>query len=147
MPIPVEAQNKAKEIIMAGLRAQDHGNVQFIAIRAEPMLDQYDEEFLNVSVIYEGRREDLKHRLLGSLNRQIKDKLLAAGIGHVPSVSYIDKTEDSEWSQPAAADPPDRQAGMNGLGRPHHHRPTAYHTTPAQYSTNGMRHSAHRDSE
>ena len=110
MSIPVEAQNKAKEIIMAGLRAQDHGNVQFIAIRAEPMLDQYDEEFLNVSVIYEGKREDLKHRLLGSLNRQIKDQLLAAGIGHVPSVSYIDKTEDSEWSQPAAADPPDRQA-------------------------------------
>ena len=46
MSIPVEAQNKAKEIIMAGLMAQDHGNVQFIAIRAERMLDQYDEEYL-----------------------------------------------------------------------------------------------------
>ena len=110
MSIPVEAQNKAKEIIMAGLKAQDHGNIQFIAIRAEPMLDQYDEEYLNVSVIYEGMRDELKHRLLGSLHRQIKDQLLAAGIGHVPSVSYIDQTEDSQWSQPAAAHPLDGPA-------------------------------------
>ena len=61
-------------------------------------------------MIYEGTRDELKHRLLGSLHRQIKDQLLAAGISDVPSVSCINQTEDSQWSQPVAAHLPDEPA-------------------------------------
>ena len=93
MAIPLETQEKAKKIILAGLRAQAHGSVQFCDVHAEVARNAEDDEFLDMRAIYEGPREDLNFRSLIALHDEIRSQLVEIGILHVPSVSYIPKTE------------------------------------------------------
>ena len=51
MTISLETQEKAKEIILAGLRAQSHGSVRFCDAEAEVTWNAIDEEFLDLSII------------------------------------------------------------------------------------------------
>lgn len=109
MAISLEAQEKAKSIILAGLRAQSHGSVQFCDVRAEVKLNAIDEEALFVSAIYEGHREDLNVRQLLALHEEIEPQLLDVGILTIPVVSYIPKFEyDQLLAERAAARPWDR---------------------------------------
>ena len=109
MTFSLEMQEKAAEIIRSELTSQLTGRVRIDSIRATPMLDATDDEFLQVSVVYEGNRKDLDPGLLNGLHQQIKPRLLALGIRTVPSVSYIPKTEDGSWSEVAAVRPPDER--------------------------------------
>ena len=95
---PREAQEKAKDIIRADLDAQFRGKVRFGSIRITPRPGPDDEEYLDVLVVYDGRREDLQAQVLNSLYERIGDDLRVIGIDKTPSISYRDKTEDSEWS-------------------------------------------------
>ena len=96
MTISTETQERARKIIRAGLDAQFKGRVRFADIRSSPMLDQDDEEFLNVSVIYEGDRKGLEPHLCNSLYQGIRDQLVDIGIRTVPSISYVDRADDSK---------------------------------------------------
>ena len=110
MTISLETQEKAKEIILAGLRAQSHGSVRFCDIHAEVARNAEDEEFLDMRAIYEGPREDLDFRSLIALHDEIRPHLHEIGILHVPSVSYIPKSEyDRLQSEMSAARPYDRR--------------------------------------
>ena len=93
MAIALETQEKAKMIVLAGLRAQAHGSVRFCDIWAEVARNAEDEEFLDMRAIYEGPYEDLNMRALIALHREIRPQLREIGIHHVPSVSYIPKSE------------------------------------------------------
>lgn len=93
MAISLEIQEKAKQIILAGLRAQAHGSVRFCDIHAEVKLNAIDEEALFVSAIYEGSREDLNIQSLIALHGEIEPQLLDAGILNIPVVSYIPRFE------------------------------------------------------
>ena len=109
MAISLETQEQAKKIILAGLRAQSHGSVRFCDARAEVAWNAIDEEFLDVSVVYEGPREDLNFRLLISLHDAIEPELCEIGLQQIPSVSYIPRVEyDRLLSEKAAARPWDR---------------------------------------
>lgn len=110
MAISLEIQEKAKEIILAGLRAQAHGSIRFGDIEAEVAWNAIDEEFLDVSVIYEGPHEDLNIHALNALHGMIEPQLLEIGILQIPSVLCIPKFEyDRLLSERAAARPWDRQ--------------------------------------
>ena len=98
MVITTEAQEKAKDIIRADLEEQFRGKVRFSSIRITPRPGPDDEEYLDVLVVYDGRREDLQAQVLNSLYERIGDDLRVIGIDKTPSISYRDKTEDSEWS-------------------------------------------------
>ena len=91
MAISLETQEKAKQIILAGLRAQSHGSVRFSDIHATVRLNADDEEFLDVIVFYDGKREELNARLLNSLHSGIEPQLLEIGVLHIPAVSYTDR--------------------------------------------------------
>ena len=91
MAISLETQEKAKEIILAGLRAQAHGSVRFCDIHAMVRLNAEEEEFLDMLVIYEGPREEMNIRQLNALHGEVQPQLIAAGILHVPSVGYSDR--------------------------------------------------------
>ena len=106
MALSLAVQEKATEIIRSELTSQLIGKVRIESIRATPMLDATDDEFLQISVVYDGNRKDLDPRLLNGLHQQIKPRLLALGIRTVPSVSYIHKTEDGPRSEMATARPP-----------------------------------------
>ena len=79
MAIALETQEKAKAIILAGLRAQAHGSVRFCDIHATVRLNALDEEFLDVLVIYEGPREEMNIRQLNALHGEIEPQLTEAG--------------------------------------------------------------------
>ena len=104
MAISLEIQEKAKAIILAGLRAQAHGSVRFCDIHATVRLNAEDEEFLDVVVIYEGPREDLNVHHLNALHGEIRQQLIEAGVLHVPPVGYTDRASyDQMLSEMAAA--------------------------------------------
>ena len=105
MVITTEAQEKAKDIIRADLDAQFRGKVRFGSIRITPRPGPDDEEYLDVLVVYDGRREDLQAQVLNSLYERIGDDLRVIGIDKNPSISYRDKTEDGEWSEPVRVSP------------------------------------------
>lgn len=110
MVIALETQEKVKEIILAGLRAQSHGSIRFCGIHAEVELNAVDEEALFVSAIYEGRREDLNIRQLNALHGEIEPQLLDAGLLTIPVVSCIPRREfDQMISERAMARPWDRK--------------------------------------
>ena len=110
MAISLEVQEKAKEIILAGLRAQAHGSVKFRDIHATVRLNAIDEEFLDVVVIYEGPREELNVHQLNALHGEIEPQLSESGVLQIPSVGYTDQASyDQMLSDLAAARPWDRQ--------------------------------------
>ena len=109
MAIALETQEKAKEIILTGLRAQSHGSVRFCGVQAEVAWNAIDEEFLDVSVVYEGPRDELDLRSINALYGEIEPQLLEIGILQIPSVSCIPKADhDRPLSEKAAARPWDR---------------------------------------
>lgn len=105
MAITAEALEKAQNIIRDGLDAQFLGKVSFDSVRITPRPGPDDEEYLDVLVVYDSRDADLAAQLLNSLYERIGDDLRAIGIDRSPSISYRDKTEDSEWSDLVQARP------------------------------------------
>ena len=93
MAISLETQEKVKEIILAGLRAQSHGSVRFCDIDATVRLNAEDEEFLDMRAIYEGPLEDLNMYQLLALHEETEPQLLEIGFLTIPVVSYIPKFE------------------------------------------------------
>ena len=106
MTIALETQEKAKQIILEGLRSQSHGSVRFCDIHATVRLNALDEEFLDTLVIYEGPRQEMNIRQLNSLHGEIGPQLIEAGLLEIPSVSYTDRASyDQMLAEMAAARP------------------------------------------
>ena len=103
MAISLDTQEKAKEIILAGLRAQAHGSVRFCDIHATVRLNAIDEESLDMVVIYEGPREELNIHSLVSLHGEIRPQLIEAGVLQIPSVSYTDQASYEQMLSEVAA--------------------------------------------
>lgn len=111
MAIPLETQEKVKEIVLAGLRAQSHGSVRFCDIWVEVARNAEDEEFLDMRAIYEGPLEDLNVHQLLALHEETEPQLLEINFLTIPVVSYIPKFEYGQLrSEMAAA----RQQGRRG---------------------------------
>ena len=109
MSISLETQEKAKQIILDGLSAQSHGSVKFYGVQAEVAWNAIDEEFLDVSVVYEGPRDELNLRSINALYGEIEPQLLEIGILQIPSVACIPKADyDRLLSEKSAARPWDR---------------------------------------
>lgn len=110
MAISLETQEKAKRIILAGLRAQPHGSVRFCGIHADVRLNAEGEEFLDTRAIYEGPYRELNMRRLNALYSEIDPQLREIGIPTVTSVGYIPKAEyDRLLAEKTAARPWDRK--------------------------------------
>ena len=98
MTITAEVLEKAQNIIRDSLDAQFQGKVSFDSISITPRPGPDDEEYLDVLVVYDSGDEDLVAQLLNSLYEGIGDDLRAIGIDRNPSISYRERTENSEWS-------------------------------------------------
>ena len=98
MAFNTETLEKAQNIIKDGLDAQFQGKVSFDSVHITPRPGPDDEEYLDVLVVYDSRDEDLVAQLLNSLYEQIGEDLRAIGIDRSPSISYRDRTENTEWS-------------------------------------------------
>ena len=94
MTISAETQDGAKDVIRRGLKSHFKGKVSFADVHASAMLDQDQDEFLNVLVVYEGDYKRLDARLCNSFYQEIKDQLFAIGLCTVPSISYVGRADD-----------------------------------------------------
>ena len=135
MAISLEIQEKAKQIILAGLRAQSHGSVRFCDIHATVKLNAIDEESLDMVVIYEGPREDLNIQSLISLHGEIRPQLIEAGVLQIPYVGYTDRASYDQMLLPRRQRPAHGTGKTNALARPHRNRSLANHYTASQYPT------------
>ncbi len=98
MVMTTETIQKAQDIIMKGLDTQFRGKVCFDSVDITPRPGPDDEEYLDVLVIYQSEDGNLAAPLLNSLYENIGVDLRAIGIDSIPSISYRDRTENSEWS-------------------------------------------------
>lgn len=89
MPISPTAQSTAEDIIRSYLNEELAGQVRIVKVLSSPRFGQDDEEFLDVSVIYEGRREALNPDVLNAVYHNISPQLLDNGVDHAPSIGYI----------------------------------------------------------
>ena len=96
MTISDEIQKKAKHVIWNGVNSHFKGKVRFADIYASPMLDQDEDEFLNVLVVYEGDRKGLEPHLCNSLYQEIRGQLFDIGLSTIPSISYVEKADDGK---------------------------------------------------
>ena len=114
MVTPQETHERAKGIIQQGLDTHFQGKVRFHEVRITPRWGADDEEYLDVQVIYVGKPSDLNPGLLNSLYGAIESDLRAVGVEKIPTISYREKTEDSEWSEPVRAILPEEQSRCAG---------------------------------
>lgn len=96
MPISPTAQSAAEDIIRSYLNEELAGQVRIVKVLSSPRFGQDDEEFLDVSVIYEGQREALNPEVLNAVYHNISPQLLENGVDHAPSIGYI---PNHEWEQ------------------------------------------------
>ena len=96
MPINPTAQSAAEDIIRSYPTNQLAGQVHIVKVLSSPRFCQDDEEFLDVSVIYEGQREALNPEVLNAVYHNISPHLLDIGVDHAPSIGYI---PNHEWEQ------------------------------------------------
>ena len=109
MTITSETQEKAKQVIWEGLDSHFKGKIRFSEIRADAMLDQEENDFLNVLVVYEGDRKGLEPRLCNSLYSEIRGRLLDVGLQTIPSISYVDTRDDVKRTNSASMKGPSAQ--------------------------------------
>lgn len=94
MTVPMELQEKAREIIKDVLDAKFKGKSSFPKIRIKTCLDEIGEEYMYVVVVYTGAYEDLETRLLLDAYDEMIPSLEDAGIQRWPCISYRPKEED-----------------------------------------------------
>ena len=99
MLMTTETLQKAQEIIKNGLDTHFRGTVCFDSVDITPRPGPDDEEYLDVLVVYQSEDGHLAAHLLNSLYGRIGVDLRAIGIDSSPSISYRDRTENSEWSK------------------------------------------------
>lgn len=70
----------------------------FDEIHVIPRLDEWDEEYLEVRVVYDGDSGLLDPNWINGLYWQMQPELLELGVTNFTSEAYIDKAEIVEWT-------------------------------------------------
>lgn len=70
----------------------------FDQIYAIPRLDEWDEEYLEVRVVYDGDGGLLDPNWINGLYWQMQPELLELGVTNFTSEAYIDKAEITDWT-------------------------------------------------
>ena len=96
MPITEQELQRVKEIILDGAKTHFPPNVQFQDANVTVKLDAYDEEFINVELLYIADNPVLDGHLMNTLFRVIDEPILASGITAHTLVRYID-INDPTW--------------------------------------------------
>lgn len=106
MPITDAEQKAAERIIKSYLDEHLPSQIRIFTVKATPQF-AYDDEFLDVSVIYEGDRRHLDPAMLNRVFHNIEPQLVDQGIDHIPSIGYAPRHQwallpGNEWALPAS---------------------------------------------
>ena len=70
----------------------------FDEIHVNPRLDEWDEEYLEIRVVFDGDGDLLEPSWLNGLYWQMRPELLDLGVTNFLADSYIDKAEIADWT-------------------------------------------------
>ena len=98
MPITELEMEKVKEIILDGAKSHFPPTVQFKDANVTVKLNAYDEEIIDVELLYDADNPVLDGHLMNTLFRVIDEPILASGITAHTLLHYID-INDPTWQQ------------------------------------------------
>ena len=87
--------NAAEDNIKILLDQAFEGKIVFGPIKAELTVDQYGDDNLDITVVYEGDYELLDPEKLNSVSSELVNVLACLGFHNIPTESYIAKAEHS----------------------------------------------------
>ncbi len=99
MVVPSSTANAAEDNIKILLDQAFGGRIVFGPIKAELTVDQYGDDNLDITVVYEGDYELLDPGKLNRVSSELVNVLACLGFHNIPTESYIAKAEHSEWSE------------------------------------------------
>ena len=91
--VSTEDLEKVRAITETLLRERFEDEFVFDPIVVRATLDQYGEDFLDISVVYDGDQENLDPRWTAHLIGMIRDKMEEVGLTAFPSPSFIPRRE------------------------------------------------------
>ena len=97
MPITEREMASVKAIILDGAKTHFPPAVQFHDANVTVRLDAYDEEFLDVELLYTAPNPVLDGHLMNTLFRVIDDPIRAAGITARALVGYTEINDPTRW--------------------------------------------------
>ena len=109
-PLNQEAELMVAEIVRHDLSSRFGDKIKFETVRIIPAEDEFGEPYHRIEVIYSGDGELLDPSWLNGFRRRNRDKLAQWGV-NITSESYIDKAEDSEWSEIESTSPDQGTSG------------------------------------
>ena len=98
------ALDSLAEIVVDVARSHLKNDLHSATVYAAPRIDHYGDDYFHLWVFYDGKVETPTGKMMASLSRRMRPDLLKQGIEISVFHSFIDKTEDTRWSEPALAD-------------------------------------------
>jgi hypothetical protein len=92
MNISAETLDKVSEIVRTELSKRLPASIRVHLVKSE-VWTGYDDDFIHVTVVYEGERKNLNPRTLNEFDEDIEPLLIEVGIYPVPSISYANLRE------------------------------------------------------
>ena len=106
MPITEGEKASVKAIILDGAKTHFPPAVQFHDANVTVRLDAYDEEFLDVELLYTAPNPVLDGRLMNTLFRVIDEPILAAGVTARTLIHYVEINDPTRWRSSKKPVPP-----------------------------------------
>ena len=100
-----EQKLKVADIIRSDLSGRFGEKLKLGPITVSTKTDEFGEDYCHIRVVYVGDEKLLDPAWLNGFYRRNYLELNASGVGGVTTETYIDATEDSDWSELAHAVP------------------------------------------
>lgn len=85
-------------VVRSHLEQKFGDRLVFDEIHVTPRLDEWDEEYLEIRVVFDGDGDLLDPNWINGLYRRMRPEFLDLGVTTIPSQSYIDKDEIADWT-------------------------------------------------
>ncbi len=93
-----EAEQSVAQIVLQDLEHIATEGISINEVRITPGEDQYGDPYYHIVVVYSGNGDLLDPAWLNGFKRRNRKDLATWGV-HLTTESYVEATEDSEWSE------------------------------------------------
>ena len=105
MVITAEMLDKVSEIVGTELPKRLLDSIRLHRVKSEICMG-YDNDFIHVTVVYEGDRKNLNPRMLNEFDQEIKLLLEGIGVDGLVPISYANQREvDLDYAAASATSP------------------------------------------
>lgn len=95
--ITQEQKDKVSEIVAAALCERFKDDFAFGPIVVESVADEWDDDYLNITVVFDGNQKRLDPGWTITLVRRVRPQLYEAGVKEFPVIRYVAKPTWARW--------------------------------------------------